>query len=679
MKKLFALLAAAAMVLSASSAAVQPAFAESPDPMEPSSFIENIGEITPVGEPQPIGETSLLALSADEEFTLEIVDSFPLTEEMIAEAESQFPPTETNEISPMANQPDLYPTAFSADTENYHEPFAADRPVIFTFYIYNTGDAPASNIVVEYDVDGVIESGRRATLNTTIQAGYALKVESQVICPNAGNYQIHLTINPDHTISEERYDNNSVTSALYTWAEFADTYDFKAVSLDAQHYPNDALPVNIPVTYQFTVANVGGKSGSVPVQITANGSTIINGSSGTIPAGYAQNYTFEFSLNYSLTFNMGLIVNPNRTVTEWRTDNNTYTGQFTAIISTDPEVAYGSLGFAYPLPEEYTATFDYTNHNGFDISAPENTEIYSVDDGIVGFAGYFNTCGYYISITNDTNDPTKSAASPIITRYLHMNRSDCMLVGEDEHVDRGQPIGLVGSRGYSAQMDQKIWWNHLHIDANSQGIVSGDPGTALIHPKLFWPSVDFHKAVETGEMWQGQDWSSDFTMRAQNTSCNDIPSDQEIIESGGYVSGALIDYIGSENFENWITKQSGAWTVYDLLIDFNISDEKLQEIVSPRIYDLYMEYRPKWAIPSDQAIMESGGYVSGRLIDYIGEAKFENWKRNQPGNWTVYDLIEDFNISNEQLKEIVSSRVYELYIKYLPAEMEDWMTLDTGR
>ena len=99
MKKLFALLAAAAMVLSASSTAVQPAFAEFPDPMEPSSFIENIGEITPVGEPQPIGETSLHALSADEEFTLEIVDSFPLTEEMIAEAESQFPPAETNEIS----------------------------------------------------------------------------------------------------------------------------------------------------------------------------------------------------------------------------------------------------------------------------------------------------------------------------------------------------------------------------------------------------------------------------------------------------------------------------------------------------------------------------------------------------------------------------------------------------
>lgn len=677
MKKLFALLAAAAMVLSASSAAVQPAFAESPDPMEPSTFIENIGEITPVGEPQPIGETSLHALSADEEFTLEIVDSFPLTEEMIAEAESQFQPAETNEISPMANQPDLYPTAFSADTENYHEPFAADRPVIFTFYIYNTGDAPASNIVVEYDVDGVIESGRRATLNTTIQAGYALKVESQVICPNAGNYQIHLTINPDHTSSEERYDNNSVTSALYTWAEFADTYDFKAVSLDAQNYPNDALPVNVPVTYQFTIANVGGKSGSVPIQITANGSPIIDGSSGEIPPGYAQNYTFEFSLNYSLTFNLGLTVNPDQSVAEWRTDNNAYTGQFTAIISTDPEDVYGALGFGYPLPEEYTATFDYPNHNGFDISAPENTEIYSIDDGTVGFAGYFYRYGYYISIINNTYDPTKSTASPIITRYLHMNSQDSMLVGEDEPVDRGQIIGLVGSRGYSAEMAKGIWWNHLHIDANSQGIVSGDPGSALIHPKLFWPDVDFHKAEGTDEMWQGQDWSADFTMRAQNKSCNDIPSDQEIIESGGYVSGALIDYIGAENFENWIAKQSGVWTVYDLLIDFNISDEKLQEIVSPRIYDLYMKYRSNWAIPSDQAIMESGGYVSGRLIEHIGEANFEDWKRNQPGNWTVYDLIEDFNISNKQLKEIVFSRVYESYIKYLPAEMEDWLSPDS--
>ena len=214
MKKAFALLTAAAMVLSISSSSVQTVFAESSVPAGLPSFIESIGEITPVGEPQPIEDTALHAFSSDEGLSLEVVDSFPLTEEMIAEAESQFPPAETNEISPMANQPDLYPTAFSADTENYHEPFAADRPVVFTFYIYNTGDASASNVVVEYDVDGVIESGRRATLNTTIQAGYALKVEAQVICPDAGDYQIHLTVNPDHTISEERYDNNSVTCGI---------------------------------------------------------------------------------------------------------------------------------------------------------------------------------------------------------------------------------------------------------------------------------------------------------------------------------------------------------------------------------------------------------------------------------------------------------------------------------
>ena len=588
MKKLFALLAAAAMVLSASSAAVQPAFAESPDPMEPSSFIENIGEITPVGEPQPIGETSLHALSADEEFTLEIVDSFPLTEEMIAEAESQFPPVETNEISPMANQPDLYPTAFSADTENYHEPFAADRPVIFTFYIYNTGDAPASNIVVEYDVDGVIESGRRATLNTTIEAGYALKVESQVICPNAGNYQIHLTINPDHTISEERYDNNSVTSALYTWAEFADTYDFKAVSLDAQNYPNDALPVNIPVTYQFTVANVGGKSGSVPVQITANGSTIINGSSGTIPAGYAQNYTFEFSLNYSLTFNLGLTVNPDQSVAEWRTDNNTYTGQFTAIISTDPEDVYGSLGFGYPLPEEYTATFDYPDHNGFDISAPENTEIYSIDDGIVTYTGWYKGCGYHIAMQTSKNDPTKTTPSPIYVRYLHMNDADKVLVSKGDEVSKGEHIGYVGSRGYTYST---TWYNHLHLDANSSGIASGAPGAAAIDVQLFWPDVDFHPAGADEQWPSDQSWPGELSTANRGSVYYEIPDCQTMIESGGYIDIELIRYIGSDAFEKWLKNHPGNCTVYDLLEDFEITDEELQEIVHPDIYEQYIEYR----------------------------------------------------------------------------------------
>ena len=575
MKKLFALLAAAAMVLSASSTAVQPAFAESPDPMEPSSFIENIGEITPVGEPQPIGETSLHALSADEEFTLEIVDSFPLTEEMIAEAESQFPPAETNEISPMANQPDLYPTSFSADTENYHEPFAADRPVIFTFYIYNTGDAPASNVVVEYDVDGVIESGRRATLNTTIQAGYALKVESQVICPNAGNYQIHLTINPDHTISEERYDNNSVTSALYTWAEFANTYDFKAVSLDAQNYPNDALPVNIPVTYQFTVANVGGKSGSVPVQITANGSTIINGSSGTIPAGYAQNYTFEFSLNYSLTFNMGLIVNPDQSVAEWRTDNNAYTGQFTAIISTDPEDVYGALGFGYPLPMEYTEVYQYflgyEGHAGLDLKAPEATPIYSVESGVVKRAGKNpnDPRGFYVVIENDSNDPLNG--NPIITQYFHMYEQPYVDMGDI--VDKGDHIGGVGKLGdfVGTRVD------HLHIEFNSQNIInSGAKAYQAIDPVYFWPDVEFTSPYSSNNYIHEEFY-------------NNMP------EPHGYFDNKVIDYVGIETYEAWVQAHlntpEGA-DVYLFFEDFGITPEVLKEIVHESTYELYIESWP---------------------------------------------------------------------------------------
>ena len=540
--------------------------------MEPSSFIENIGEITPVGEPQPIGETSLHALSADEEFTLEIVDSFPLTEEMIAEAESQFQPAETNEISPMANQPDLYPTAFSADTENYHEPFAADRPVIFTFYIYNTGDAPASNIVVEYDVDGVIESGRRATLNTTIEAGYALKVESQVICPNAGNYQIHLTINPDHTISEERYDNNSVTSALYTWAEFANTYDFKAVSLDAQNYPNDALPVNIPVTYQFTVANVGGKSGSVPVQITANGSTIINGSSGTIPAGYAQNYTFEFSLNYSLTFNMGLIVNPDQSVAEWRTDNNAYTGQFTAIISTDPEDVYGSLGFGYPLPMEYTEVYryflGYEGHAGLDLKAPEATPIYSVDGGTVKLAGGGpnHSCGYFVIIENYSNDPLNG--NPLITKYFHMYTNP--YVKEGSSVKKGETIGGVGKLGYFIGGEPV---DHLHIEFNSQGLINeGVEANQAINPIYFWPDVDFTSPYSSNNYIHEEFYD-------------------DIFKSGEYFDGKIIDLVGVEVYEEWIKTHEGQ-NVYQFFEDFGITPEILRNLLTDFVYDEYMKYWP---------------------------------------------------------------------------------------
>ena len=563
MKKAFALLTAAAMVLSVSSSSVQTVFAESSVPAELPSFIESIGEITPVGEPQPIEDTALHAFSSDEGLSLEVVDSFPLTEEMIAEAESKFPPAETNEISPMANQPDLYPTAFSADTENYHEPFAADHPVIFTFYIYNTGDASASNVVVEYDVDGVIESGRRATLDTTIQAGYALKVEAQVTCPNAGDYQIHLTVNPDHTISEERYDNNSVTSALYTWVEFADTYDFRAVSLTAQDYPLNALPVNVPVTYQFAVANVGGKSGSVPIQITANGTTIISGSSGTLPAGYAQNYTFEFSLNYSLTFNLGLVVNPSRTVTEWKTDDNEITNSCTSI--TGWEYFFHGEDAKYVGGDWYLGF--HANHLGLDVITPydyqtgaptEDVTVYSPTIGEVILAGPYGDAGYTVAIRTYYNPVTGEI--PLVTRLLHF-QSGSIMVSEGQQVDTDTELGYSGNTGTGSGSGTGGNIAHVHIDINTINTPNGGQLNFgnCIDPELFFPSINFTHDGMTGANSRS---TSDYKCYAKS----DIPFDVNL-----YISNKLVLYVGVENYDQW-SSQYDCVVLSQFLEDFEISN-----------------------------------------------------------------------------------------------------------
>ena len=63
-------------------------------------------------------------------------------------------------------------------------------------------------------------------------------------------------------------------------------------------------------------------------------------------------------------------------------------------------------------------------------------------------------------------------------------------------------------------------------------------------------------------------------------------------------------------------------------------------------------------------MIESGGYIDIELIRYIGSDTFEKWLKNHPGNCTVYDLLEDFEITDEELQEIVHPDIYEQYIEY---------------
>ncbi len=92
-------------------------------------------------------------------------------------------------------------------------------------------------------------------------------------------------------------------------------------------------------------------------------------------------------------------------------------------------------------------------HNGIDIPAPKNTDVLSIDDGIVIFSGYKDGYGKVVEIEHF--DSKKSL-------YAH-NESLC--VNEGDVVKSGQVIAKVGSTGNSTG-------DHVHfeIKINNQRI-----------------------------------------------------------------------------------------------------------------------------------------------------------------------------------------------------------------
>ena len=148
---------------------------------------------------------------------------------------------------------------------------------------------------------------------------------------------------------------------------------------------------------------------------------------------------------------------------------------------------------------------------------------------------------------------------------------------------------------------------------------------------------------------------------------------------------AFCRYLGSEEVEAWIQTQENAWdavawsnpwsedwVVPDLIEDFGITDQELLEFIIPYAQEAATDPNSflAWRVPSDQEIIEHGGYVDIRLINYIGSDAFEAWLRgeNRSRGKTVYDLLRDFGISREELAEIVHPDIYEQYIRYWPEE-----------
>ena len=119
-------------------------------------------------------------------------------------------------------------------------------------------------------------------------------------------------------------------------------------------------------------------------------------------------------------------------------------------------------------------------HPGIDLAAPYGTPVYATADGTVLRAGW-NSGGYGNLVEIDHG-------RGIVTRYGHMSK---IVVGEGQHVTRGQQVGYVGSTGRSTG-------NHLHYEVR----IDNTP----VNPIPFMRSTDYliamKKAGNSGSMDQ---------------------------------------------------------------------------------------------------------------------------------------------------------------------------------
>jgi murein DD-endopeptidase MepM/ murein hydrolase activator NlpD len=126
--------------------------------------------------------------------------------------------------------------------------------------------------------------------------------------------------------------------------------------------------------------------------------------------------------------------------------------------------------FTWPVTGVITSPFGWREnpfgggpefHQGLDIAAPSGTPVKAAAGGTVIMAQWYGGYGNYILIDNGNG---------FSTGYAHLS---AMYVSKGQYVTRGQPIGAVGSTGYSTGP-------HLHFEVRIDG-KPVDPAPRLIH------------------------------------------------------------------------------------------------------------------------------------------------------------------------------------------------------
>lgn len=131
----------------------------------------------------------------------------------------------------------------------------------------------------------------------------------------------------------------------------------------------------------------------------------------------------------------------------------------TTWIDGGPNVITGNGFFTHPCPgyshqSSYfgeVRDFDPTPHKGHDYAAPAGTPTYAAAAGRVTIAGWSYSAGNWVVIDHGNG---------LVTKYMH-HSALCVTAGQ--YVEKGQPIGAVGTTGYSTG-------NHLHFQVELNGV-----------------------------------------------------------------------------------------------------------------------------------------------------------------------------------------------------------------
>ncbi len=141
-----------------------------------------------------------------------------------------------------------------------------------------------------------------------------------------------------------------------------------------------------------------------------------------------------------------------------------------------PTLALSDTGLALDRPVSGTLTqpFDW-RHAGVDFVADPDAQVVAAHGGEVIFAGWNNEgYGYLVTVLHTPIVITTPVTTEVHlkTHYAHLKQ---IVVSEGAQVKAGQPIGQIGSTGYSSGP-------HLHFEVRLDSVA--------VNPQCFWSPAD---------------------------------------------------------------------------------------------------------------------------------------------------------------------------------------------